>query len=164
MKNNPLYEQLRQASWRRKLTPAEEAQLKAWLAAHPEAQADWQIESALTDALEKVPTIPVPSNFTARVLQTAEAHARRQAVARGRRRFWHWPTRWLPRLALASVVVAAGMIGYHCEEMGKRKKIAESLVIMSRVPPADQPDVFENFEAVQALGQAADEDLIKLLQ
>ena len=42
MSSDPIYDQLRELSWRRKLTGAEEARLRAWLAAHPEAQADWE--------------------------------------------------------------------------------------------------------------------------
>src|ERR1035437_9606030 len=37
MTNDPIYNHLRELGWRRKLTGAEEAQLRAWLAARPEA-------------------------------------------------------------------------------------------------------------------------------
>ena len=40
MNNDHLYQSLREASWRGKLTAAQEAQLRNWLVAHPEAQAD----------------------------------------------------------------------------------------------------------------------------
>ena len=41
MINDPTYTRLRELSWQRKLTPAEAAELRAWLEAHPEARADW---------------------------------------------------------------------------------------------------------------------------
>ena len=101
MTNDPIYNHLRELSWRRKLTGAEEAELRAWLAAHPEAQADWEAEAGLNAALGRLPDVPVPSNFTARVLQAAE----REAAAELRRPGWKWRVwprlRWLPKVAFA---------------------------------------------------------------
>ena len=45
---------------------------RAHLAAHPEAQADWEAEAGLNDALGRLPDVAVSSNFTARVLQAVE--------------------------------------------------------------------------------------------
>ncbi len=66
--NDPLFNKLREASWRRPLTASEEAELRAWLAAHPEARAEWESDTALNDLLSRVPNAPVPTNFTTRVL------------------------------------------------------------------------------------------------
>src|ERR1051325_11026338 len=70
--NDRQYQKLLETAWRRKLDAQEEAELRAWLQAHPEARADWETEAALTDHLSRLPQAPVPSNFTARVLQAAE--------------------------------------------------------------------------------------------
>ena len=61
MTNDPLYHRLRELSWRRKLTDSEEAELRAWLAAHPEAQAGWEVEAELNQALGRLPDAPVSS-------------------------------------------------------------------------------------------------------
>ena len=66
------FDSLREKSWRRKLTAGEEASLREWLAEHPEAKRDWEKDLQLTEALEKLPDVPVPSNFTARVLEAIE--------------------------------------------------------------------------------------------
>jgi hypothetical protein len=39
MNQDPVYNRLRELSWRRPLTENEQAELRAWVAAHPEAQA-----------------------------------------------------------------------------------------------------------------------------
>ena len=70
--------------------------MRAWLAAHPEAQADWEAEAGLSEALGQLPDAPVPSNFTARVLQSVE----RESAAERRRRSRKWQL-W-PQLALAA--------------------------------------------------------------
>src|SRR5438105_13622263 len=77
MANDPLYNHLREINWRRKLSAAEARQMRQWLEGHPEAHADWEAELALGEGLGRLPDAPVPSNFTARVLQ---AVGREQAV------------------------------------------------------------------------------------
>ena len=72
MTNDPIFERWRERSWRRKLTSAEQAELRAWLAAHPEAQAEWEAEMALNDVLDQLPDAPVASNFTARAVAAVE--------------------------------------------------------------------------------------------
>ena len=72
MNPDPVYQRLRELGWRRPLTAAEQVELRIWLAAHPEAQAEAEAEAALNQALTRLPAAPVPSNFTARVWQAIE--------------------------------------------------------------------------------------------
>jgi hypothetical protein len=44
MGTDPFYEKLQEISWRRKLSSAEERQLREWLAAHPDAQESIELE------------------------------------------------------------------------------------------------------------------------
>src|ERR1043166_4926015 len=97
------YNQLREQSWRRKLSPNEEAELRAWLAAHPEAQADWETEAGLTEVLNRLPNAPVPSNFTARVLQNIECDAAAEVRKRVPGRNWFLRS-WLAKAAAIAVV------------------------------------------------------------
>ncbi len=167
MKNEPLFEQLREASWRRNLTPAEEAQLRQFLASHPEAQAEWDAEAALNESLKQLSAAPVPSNFTARVLDAvrregmAEARAERHGWLR-----WHFRLRWLPRAAVATLIVGLGLVTYRHEQLQTRKERAESLMAVEKVKVLANPELLENFEVIQAMSQApvADDELIKLLQ
>ena len=92
MKNEPLQNPLRELVWRRKLTDAE----RAGLGAQPEVQADLEIESRLSETLARLPDAPVPSNFTARVLQAVE----RESV-RPRAINWSWTWRMLVLVAEA---------------------------------------------------------------
>src|SRR5690242_7846211 len=109
---DPLYERLREISWQRKLIPEEEAQLSEWLSAHPEALGDWESEVSLNQALAGLANVPVASNFTTRVLEAAK----REAAAAGREQRQAsngWWLRWLPKAAVAAVVLAAGLLSYH---------------------------------------------------
>lgn len=166
MSNDPIYRELLELSWRRKLTAAEEARLQAWLAAHPQAQPEWEAEAGLNTVLGQVPDAPVPSNFTARVMQAIE----REAVAELRRPQTTWRTwlhrRWLPRVAFAAVVVGAGVVSYHEVQVVQRKKMVESVAAVSAVSSLPSAEILKDFDAIQALNPAPgpDEQLLAVLQ
>src|SRR6185369_12561679 len=113
MNPDPVYKRLRELSWRRPLTESEQAELRAWLAAHPEAEEEWETEKHLSAMLHQLPDAPVPSNFTARVRQTVEQEtpaARRPGLPS------RWAARWrvfLPHTAAAVVIVGLGWFAYH---------------------------------------------------
>src|SRR5258708_39532738 len=112
MTNDRLYERFRELTWRRKLTPAQETELRNWLATHVEAQADWEVETHLSDALHQLPDVPVPTNFTANVLQAVQLEDAAQARARQPRSGWWQRFTWVPKAALATLVLAAGFLSY----------------------------------------------------
>ena len=166
MTHDPIYNRLRELSWRRKLSSAEEAELRTWLATHPEARADWQAEAGLNAGLGRLPDAPVSSNFTARVLQAIE----REAVAELRRPQTNWLTwlwlRWLPRAAFAAMVVGVGLLSFHQVQVAHRKRLVESVAAVSAVSSLPSPEVLKDFDAIRALNPtpAPDEQLLTVLQ
>src|SRR6266487_1470270 len=100
MATDPLFNQLREQSWRRELTSSEDAALRDWLAKHPEAQGDWENEAALNEALRRLPDAPLSNNFTSQVLHAVQ---REQAAEsrRSRRGRLVWWRRLAWRLGLA---------------------------------------------------------------
>jgi anti-sigma factor RsiW len=158
---------LRETNWQRPLTPAEEAALGAWLAKHPEAATDWQEELALTDALQRLPDVPLASNFTARVVDAAM----RDAAAETRKSSWldlgSWSTaRWLPRLAFGLVIGAAGFFSFQQLHDVQQEKIARSVRVLSEVASVPGPEALRDFEAIRVLdaSPAADEELLRLFR
>ena len=161
MNQDPVYKRLRELSWRRPLTESEQAELRAWLAAHPEAQAGWEVEKHLSAMLQQLPDAPVPSNFTARVLQAVA----QEAAAAGQRPGFQWAWRWrvfLPRTAAAVVVVGLGLFAYHRYDAG----LATDVRIVAAVPEVPKLEVLEDFEAIRRLGSTPqpDEELLALLK
>jgi anti-sigma factor RsiW len=164
---DPLSERLREAQWRRELTPAEREQLRANLSGRPDEAAEWDTEARLTAALRELRDAPVASNFTARVLQavkleqdTAHRHAVRQ---------WpllHWPAKWCVRGALASVLVLAGLLSYDHVQDFKREERAQSLMEVSSAAALPGVEVLQDFDAIQAMRHAptADLELLKALE
>jgi hypothetical protein len=167
MSDDPLYEQLRESSWRRKLTPVEESRLSQWLAAHPERQAEWESEAGLNEMLTALPNVPVASNFTSRVVDAAEREAAsaRRDVGRSNR-LAAWWLRWVPKAALALVVCGAALGSYHHFQVTRRAELAQSLATVSQVRSMPGPDTLKDFDAIAALTSTppADEELLRLMQ
>ena len=167
MKHDPVYHRLSELSWRRELSPAEQQELQSWLAAHPEAQAGWEAESALNEALRQLPDAPMPSNFTARVLQAVE----QDAAARQRHqgwfgRFWQAPPRWLPRAASAALLLALGLVSYNAGARARHRQLATSIEAVARVSAAPSPALLKDFDAIRALPPSPppDVELLALLK
>jgi len=159
--NNPDYQRWRELAWRRRLTEAELAQLRA---ANPEATADAEAEAALSDALARLPDAPVPSNFTARVLQELEREARRPAT---RSRDWSWVWRvFVPRAAVASLVVGASLFAYHRHQDARHIAVGASIRTVAGVQLQPSPLALEDFDVVQKLDTTppAHRDLLAWLQ
>lgn len=159
--NESEHNSLSEKGWR-KPTPAEAEDLHAWLSKHPEAQADWETELRLTEAINHLPDAPVPSNFTARVLQAVE----RESAVGSRRRgpFRWWSLRGLlPRTAAATLVLGAGLLAYHEHTVTERRaELAQSV----KMVPALSAEVLQNFETIRKMGSATgpDRELIALMQ
>jgi anti-sigma factor RsiW len=167
MSKDPLYDQFREISWRRKLTPSEQARLADWLSAHPEAEADWASESALNDALNALPSVPVSSNFTARVVASAQnQHDRQTASALSFGWMGHFWRNWLPKSTLAAVVLAAGLLSYNLFLVNRRAEVARSLAAVSEVPSLPSPEILKDFDTIAVLSSSppADEELLKVMQ
>lgn len=170
MNTDPVYQRLLEISWRRPLTAPEQAELDAWLAAHPEVAADQSLEEALNAAFARLPQAPVSSNFTARVLEAIE----HEEAASGHQR---WSPGWLwrvlvPRIAVAMVVVgSAGSYGYHHHLVSQREGIAKSITVIAGVPALPAPEILADFDVIQKLNTSAgaseagaDKELLALMQ
>ena len=159
MTNDPIYKHLREASWRRKLTAGEEEQLRAWLAAHPEALSDWEEEMGLNEALGRLPVAPkVATNFTERVLGAIELESRRESRGSFVWRGWRWRLRWVPKAALAFGIACAVMMS--CQHF----RSANAVELFKGIALLPDPEIVMDFDTIRALNRtpAADEELLKL--
>lgn len=169
--NESLYHQLRETSWRRKLTPEEETGLQTWLAAHPEKQAEWELEQSLTDQLRHLADAPLSSNFTSQVMQALDAELARQESRRGRagvRGWLQWLHRFAPRLAPVSLALVVAITFFvHHRSSDREQRIAESVAIVTGASDVPAPEILQDFEAISKLPPTideADEALLAALQ
>ena len=161
--NDPLPELFQDLLWRRKLTAEERATLDAWLAKHPEVREALLDDLALTSALERLPDVPVATNFTARVLEEAERVVR--AAARSGPPVlapWRRLAVWLPRTAVAALVIGVSLFGWHQHRATVRAELARS---MAENIAQLGPDVFENFDPILLVSPIApDQPLLSALE
>lgn len=165
---DPTYQKLLETSWQRALTHAEEQELRAWLAAHPESAIEWEMEAGINQALGQLKDLPVPSNFTARVMAAVE---RGQSVEAqkipGWTQVWRGLSRWLPRTAVAAVIFGVGAVAYvHNQTERARQELARSVETVCDVRSLPSPRILENFNAIQELKPSARPDvtLLSLLE
>jgi hypothetical protein len=167
--NDAALNRLIELSWRSKLTVGEQEEVRGLLAAHPDWEVTWRKEVQLTRGLQELPNVAVPSNFTARVLQSIELEERGSARAPSAfgRAIGRFQRGWLPRLAFGAVIVTAGLLTYrHEHQILLRREYAQSVAAVSGVASLPSPEILENFEAIRQLNNtpAPDEQLLAILQ
>jgi negative regulator of sigma E activity len=114
--------------------------------------------------LEQLPDVPVASNFTARVVQAAQREAAQPAA----RSFLQLVRQWLlPRratgVAWAALAVCVTWFAVHQAESNTKARRASELVVISRTAVLSDPVVVEDFDAIQRLPYAEDEELFAVL-
>ena len=165
--NDKRNERWRELSWRHSLPPAERERRRAWLADHPESRAEWEVEAGLTEALDRLPNVPVSSNFTSLVMRQIEREASARAPHAGVTWFvWSRRPRWLPKIGFAAILVGAGLISYHHQVLAvQRAAVAQSVVTVSGVASLPSPRFLKDFDAIRALDQTPpDVELLRLLK
>src|SRR5690349_328390 len=143
--NDSEYQALIEESWHRPLTANEQAQLDAWLAANPSGRLDWEIDSALTRELQRLPDAPLASNFTSQVMQAVEREMKIRAEVRSSfvERMAQWFRRPIARVAWALVLVAAGLFGYQQHRANVRDEMARGLSVLASMATLSDPAVFK---------------------
>jgi hypothetical protein len=170
--NDSELNELREASWRRKLTPAEELRVQAFLSANAAAQAEWEDDLALTRQLQELPNAPVSSNFTSLILQAVEAETGQEPRSISLETRWRgWLSGFLPRLALAALVVTLGIGLFFQHQEHSRQQMVEGvkefLKVASLPVSVSDPGLLEDFDAIQQLQSVSfskDDDLLAALR
>ena len=163
--NDPELRQLSELAWRRRLTSQEKARLRSRFAAHPQARADWELETALTDGLNRMPLSPVSSNFTALVLQAVQRPPETARRSWFDSAFW-FPAGWRPRLVAGAAMLSLCFLTVSEYQAIQHQRMARNLANVSQFAEVPPLDWLQNFETIDRLNRVkvADEDLLTLLQ
>ncbi len=155
--NDSNFEQLVEKSWRGPLTPAEEAELQAWLAAHPEDVERWEAESGVNRALAGLASVAPSSNFTSRVLEMVEleqrAAARRPALGLGERLRRFWGVRGLRLAWSLLLVLGIGGLGYRQYQEHDQSLVAQGMQSVSAMAAVTPVEALEDFDAIREFSQ-----------
>jgi len=149
--NDSDYRRLTEIGWKRPLTPEEQAQLKAWLARHPEDGPSWEQEARITRMLRDLPEAPLSSNFTAQVMQALD-HGFKTSTSHPVTPAWRGLIRaWLPRAALAGLVAVLGGTFYWNDHQQRQSQLTQSLSMAGTLATFPAPAALKDFEAINEL-------------
>ncbi len=117
----------------------------------------------LRQLLSRLPSAPVSSNFTARVMQAVE---REEACSAHRWNVlaWDWHS-LLPRFAVAAAIVLFAGVAFHqFESANRRAGITQSVQRVASAQKLPSVEALQNFDAIQRMSQPAhaDEGLLAL--
>jgi len=160
--NESEFNKLKETSWRRKLTPREEAALADFLAGHLEERSGWESDLRLNQMLNGLPDAPVSSNFTSQVVHAVERDVLESSPHSTRKSFAHWlRSNWLPRVALAALLLGGGVFSV---QQYKRVQVAHDIAAVSSVASIP-PQWLQDFDAINRLSQPPiDDELLAALQ
>jgi anti-sigma factor RsiW len=147
------------------LSVEENAELQKHLAGNPELQLDWDEDASLTTALNRLPNVPVSSNFISRVMQSVQrAEAETVRVQSPWRSFWRYG--WLPRFAVAIAMFCLGTFSFHEYQIAARAKLAAGVKEFAETAPIPQLDWLKNFDTIEQMSkvQVADNELMMARQ
>ncbi|MCD6050360.1 MAG: hypothetical protein K0Q55_1763 [Verrucomicrobia bacterium] len=161
--------ELWEKSLRGQLTPGEQAQLEARLAARPDLRVAWEEEMALCQAIRQMPDAPVSSNFTALVMQAVAAEERQtqRAEVVVPVSFMGWLRKHFAQLAVSTAVVTVAAVltlnqPQTTTVTDSRQEMAEQIKAMATVAPVLSVDLLKDYEPIRRMSQGAVEPDLEL--
>jgi hypothetical protein len=153
---------------RRELSPDEIAELRAYVDGHPEKSREITADLSLNRVLRRLPDRPVSSNFADQVLQ-AVAKVQRQQLTIASASGWSWRrlNHYLPRWAMAGLLIGIGLFSYRQYQIQSRVELARTVMTVSNFSTLAPVEVWENYDAIVRLSHVpveVDEDLLKALE
>jgi hypothetical protein len=172
MKPDPVEQRLRELAWRRPLSEPEQARLQDWLDRHPEGRTEWLADAALSRALARLRQESAPSNLPVRVLAAIDREEAAAIAARGAGRFgWLRSPAWVPRVAMAVVILAGGGFWYQhhrtvqqANVVARQSEALAQLAIATEGAEMPSPEALENFDVILRIHPAlqADTELLSM--
>jgi hypothetical protein len=161
-------------SRRRPLTSEEAAAVEAELAGNADRLRAWLDDQRLTRCLRALPPSPLPSNFTAQVLQAIDrdkvAHLRPAAAVP----WWAQWRRLIPRVALVTCLLLIVPIGVGRYQAHQRTRVAMAVNRITRsvqaaatathLAPVEMLSDFKAIERMRGVAMAPDEELLASLE
>jgi anti-sigma factor RsiW len=145
---------------RGQLTDVERAELDRRLQVDHTLRETYDAEAGLEHLLDRVPNIPVSSNFTSLVLQVVRQEQRHRAGSAT-----PWRRFRFARLATGLAVVAvAGVLSIQQYRKAERQEMVRSVASFTDMAAVMSPEqkpglVFQDFEAIQRLTVPSESDL-----
>ena len=147
---------------RGELTEAEKSQLDQRLAADSVFRAEFEEEQSLNQALDRLPNIPVSTNFTNLVLKSVRSETR--PAHQEEKSLWRFPLPYLRLAAGLAVVAVGGLFSVNEYRKSQQQEMVRSVASFTGVASAIGSDeapnlVFQDFDAIKRYSIPADSEL-----
>ena len=140
---------------RGELTEAEHAELERRMQLDPALRETYELEAGLNHVLERLPNVPISSNFTSLVVQAVQKEQLSAQITLAPKS--PWLQFRLLRLATGLAVVAvAGVLSIHQYRKAEQEKMVRNVASFTEVAAAMSPEqkpgmVFQDFDAIERL-------------
>jgi len=163
--NNPSDNEIQELltrALRGELSPAELREFERRIESDPALRDAYEQERALEHVLERLPNVPVSTNFTSLVMQSIRAEGRQTTLVTTSKPWFRFR---LARVATGlAVVTVAGVLSIQQYRKAEQQEMARSVASFGEVASAlNQPDsphlVFRDFETIQRYPMPAESEL-----
>ena len=165
--NETELQQMIEAAWRRPLAAEELAAMQAWCSQHPERRAEIELDLQAARCLHGLPDVEVPSHFLSQVwreIDRQESLASRPSMVVASS--WNWRL-WLPRFAVATLVVSGGLAGWQHYQATQRTQVAAGFQQISQAAAIPDPGMLQEIDTLRLLMEtpsSVDVELLAALQ
>ncbi|MGZ8939323.1 MAG: hypothetical protein ACXW32_08955 [Limisphaerales bacterium] len=147
---------------RKELTEAEKHEFDHRLNAEAAFREEFEGEQSLEQLLERLPNVPVSTNFTSLVLQSVRGETKPSVSSE--RRWWRVPFPFRRLAAGLAVVAVAGFLSVSQYRKSEQREMVRSVTSFTEVASAigseESPNlVFQDFEAISRYSIPADSEL-----
>jgi anti-sigma factor RsiW len=147
---------------RGELTEREKRDFDERLTLEAALREEFEQEQSLEQLLGRLPNVPVSTNFTSLVLQSARGEAKQRARAQKSR--WRLPFPYARLAAGVAAVALAGFLSIRQHQKSEQREMVRSVTSFSEVASAigseESPNlVFQDFDAIQRYSIPADAEL-----
>ena len=165
--NESELQEIIEVAWRRPLTPEELADIQTWCSRHPERRAEIELDLQAARCLHGLRDVEVPSHFMSQVwrgIDRPESVSKRPklAVVPG----WSWRL-WLPRFAVATLVVSGGFAGWQRYQTTQRTQVAAGFQQVAQAASIPDPGMLQEIDTLRLLMEtpgSVDVELLAALQ
>ncbi len=155
MNQDSKYDDLLATRWIRELRPDEQAALERLFAEQASYRAQWEEDVAIIEGVDRLPDIPVSTNFTSQVMQSLARRVDGASEKPSEEKTIRWWARlgFVPRLGVGFALVLAVFGSFLQYKQGDSSKMAESLVLVTESETVPSLEELQHFEAIQMLAQ-----------
>lgn len=160
-------QELLDSAWRRPLTAGELAEIQRWCAEHPDQKTEIELDLQAARCTQGLPNVAVPSNFMSQIWREIDRPVPSPSASSGHLPFlWNWRV-WIPRFAVATLVIGGGMGAWQYRQTAQRTQVASGFQQVFQAASVPDPAMLKDFDSLRLVMEtpgSLDVELLAALQ